>query len=61
MIVKNQKKGTVTIFLEPGRELEMSNQEYETIERLIKNPPPVVEIKEPISNPASPARKVERI
>lgn len=45
MIVKDLKTQTVTIFIENGRELTMSEKEFAELEYLIKNPPPVVDIE----------------
>jgi DNA-binding response OmpR family regulator len=45
MIIKDLKTQKVTIFLEKGRELTMSDKEFAELEYLIKNPPPVVDVK----------------
>ena len=47
MIIRDAKTKTVTIFIEEGRELIMSEKEFTEIENLIKNPPPLVRIKVP--------------
>jgi len=45
MIIRD--KDSVTIFIEQGRELRMTPQEFEDLEWLIKNPSPLIEIKNP--------------
>lgn len=47
MIIHNTKTGRVTFSLGPDRQLEMSQEEYEGFEYLIKHPPPVIQIKDP--------------
>jgi len=45
MIIKNLETQEITIFLGSGRELILSNDEFAKLKYLIKNQPPVVDVK----------------
>jgi len=47
MIIHDKKTGKTTFFLSKDRKLEMSREEYLHFERLIKDPPPEIKLKNP--------------